>query len=95
MIVMGRFNIYTNCKIWLNENSELKIGSGNINNGFNMSCFKKIEIGDNVSIAENVTIRDSDNHYTNNNSQCTAPIKIGDKVWIGMNATILKGGVNR
>ncbi|MFC2166847.1 acyltransferase [Acidobacteriota bacterium] len=91
MIVKGHFNIFTNCNIWLNENSELILGSGNINNGLNMSCFQKIEIGDNATIAENVTIRDSDNHYLDKNCPNTAPIKIGDGVWIGMNSMILKG----
>ena len=91
MTVGGKLNIYTKCNIWLNKNSELIIGSGNINNGFKMSCFQKIEIGENVSIAENVTIRDTDNHFIDKNKPSTAPIKIGDKVWIGMNAMILKG----
>lgn len=89
--VKSDFKIFTQCNIWLNENSTLILGSGYINNGLNMSCFKKIEIGNNVAISENVTIRDSDDHYINSNSLKSQPIKIGNNVWIGMNTTILKG----
>jgi acetyltransferase-like isoleucine patch superfamily enzyme len=43
-------------------------------------------------IAENVVIRDSDNHQIlGNNCRMTQPIIIGNHVWVGMNATILKG----
>lgn len=46
----------------------------------------------NVVISENVTIRDSDNHILNDNTdKITQPIIIGNHVWIGMNVTILKG----
>ncbi|MEH1819265.1 MAG: acyltransferase [Nostoc sp.] len=89
--VRGSFTILTNCNIWINENAVLILGSGFINNGLNMSCFNKIEIGNNVAISENVTIRDSDDHYINYKNINSAPIKIGNNVWIGMNVTILKG----
>jgi len=89
--VKSDFKIFTKCNIWLNENATLILGSGYINNGLNMTCFNKIEIGNNVAIAENVTIRDSDDHYINSNSKKLKSIKIGNNVWVGMNATILKG----
>ena len=57
-----------------------------------ITCFDHIEIGEGVCIAENVVIRDSDNHtIIREGYRQTAPIKIGKHVWIGVNCTILKG----
>lgn len=89
--VLGDFKIYTGCNIWVNENANLSLGSGYINSGLNLSCFQSIEIGHDVVISENVTIRDSDNHYINDQEINTFPIKIGNHVWIGLGAIILKG----
>lgn len=87
------FTIYSGARIYINENSILKLGSGYINNNLNLSCFESIEIGENVAISENVCIRDSDNHkiLTKFDYYSTKPVKIGNHVWIGMNTTILKG----
>lgn len=90
--VSGSFDIYSGAEIYINKNAELKLGSGYINNGLNLSCFEKIEIGEGVVISENVCIRDSDNHeIVGADKKSTMPIKIGNQVWIGMNVTILKG----
>ncbi|MDJ0799823.1 MAG: acyltransferase [Calothrix sp. MO_167.B12] len=94
--VKDDFKIFTNCNIWLNTNATLILGSGYINNGLNMSCFNRIEIGHNVAISENVTIRDSDDHFIKSPVEpsepiVSKPITIGNNVWIGMNVTILKG----
>jgi len=90
--VSGTFNIYSGAKIYINNNAQLKLGSGYINNNLNLSCFESIEIGENVIISENVTIRDSDNHeIIGSERKNTLPIIIGNHVWIGMNVTILKG----
>jgi len=89
--VSGSFSVHTKCDVWVNKNAVLTLGSGFINSGANIFCFQDIQIGQDVAIAENVTIRDSDNHVILGNSQKMAPIKIGDHVWIGMNVTILKG----
>jgi acetyltransferase-like isoleucine patch superfamily enzyme len=93
MTICKTFTIYSGARIYINENSVLKLGSGYINNNLNLSCFEKIEIGEDVAISENVCIRDSDNHkiLTKNVSHSTKPIKIGNHVWIGMNVLILKG----
>jgi acetyltransferase-like isoleucine patch superfamily enzyme len=57
-----------------------------------IACFKHIRIGHGVFIADNVTIRDADNHQMLGRQHVTAqPITIEDHVWIGMNVTILKG----
>lgn len=68
------------------------MGNVFINNNSKIYVFNKVKIGDNCIIAEDVFIRNSDNHkliydgYKN-----TAPIIIEDNVWIGTRATILKG----
>ena len=68
------------------------LGSGYLNNNLNLSCFERIEIGNDVAIAENLCIRDSDNHHILDSDHIkTKPIVIGNHVWIGMNVTILKG----
>lgn len=90
--VDGTFDIYSGGKIYVNPNAVLKLGSGYINHNVNISVFREVAIGKGCAIAENVVIRDSDNHKmigTNKNE--TAPISIGNHVWIGMNAVILKG----
>ncbi len=88
--INGNFRIFTGHNIWLNDNATLVLGSGYICNNLNLSCFNHVEIGDNVSISENLTLRDSDNHSLDGSEQ-TKPIKIGNNVWIGINVTILKG----
>jgi acetyltransferase-like isoleucine patch superfamily enzyme len=92
LIVNGNFSIYSGSRLYINNGAILILGSGYINNNLSLACFDKIEIGDNVAIAENVCIRDCDNHdITSSIHTKTQPIKIGNNVWIGMNATILKG----
>lgn len=89
--VIGKFSIYSGARISINNNASLSLGSGYINHNCNIACFNKIEIGEDVAIAENVVIRDSDNHFIIGNTTNSAPIIIGNKVWIGMNAIILEG----
>jgi len=93
LLVLGKFYIYTGCKVVLRENSELILGNGSfINVDSKIYCKEKIEIGENTFIGEEVIIRDTDEHSiirkTYNN---TLPIKIGNHVWIGMRSMILKG----
>ena len=90
--IKKKFRVYTGAKIYINNNATLVLGSGYINHNLNISCFERIEIGENVAISENLTIRDSDNHSIDSSHRPMAmPIKIGNNVWIGMNVTILKG----
>lgn len=80
-------------------------GSGYISFGKNSFCNdfcifgvnERIEIGDNVMIADAVSIRDTDHNHSNinvpmiNQGITTSPVIVGDDVWIGYGATILKG----
>ncbi|NCC30714.1 MAG: acyltransferase [Chloroflexia bacterium] len=88
--VEGQFEIYSGHNIWINKSASLILGSGYINHSLDISCFEQIEIGHDVAISQNVTLRDSDNHSLNG-SKPTKPIKIGNHVWIGMNVAVLKG----
>jgi acetyltransferase-like isoleucine patch superfamily enzyme len=87
----GDFSIHTGCSVAVNDGAHLVLGSGYINHRASIECFQQIAIGDGVAIAKGVTIRDSDAHSINGNSQVSAPISIGNRVWIGANAIILKG----
>ncbi len=92
ILVKNTFAIYSGAKIYINNGAKLILGGGFINNNLNLICHEKIQIGKEVAISENVTIRDSDNHQiTSHKHVKTEPIIIGNNVWIGMNVTILKG----
>ena len=92
VVIDGDFTFYTGCRIVVDEGARLELGSGYINSDSSIACFNSIKIGHNVAIAENVIIRDSDNHSMLDGRQIQSkPIVIGDHVWIGMNVTILKG----
>ena len=75
----------------MNSGAVLRVGSGGfVNNDLRLNCYRSIEIGDRVIVAEGVTIRDSDDHQVDGRDR-TAPVVIGDDVWIGLRATVLKG----
>lgn len=92
--------------VWKNG-GEIKIGKNTyIGLGTRVWSAKKITIGDNVQLAHNVNIFDSNihsidpavrlseflNHYENEGSDLQEKeVVIGDNVWIGTNAVILKG----
>ncbi len=91
--VLGKFYFYTGCKIVVRENAELILGNGSfVNVDSKIYCKRKIEIGENTFIGEEVIIRDTDEHCVlRENYKNTSPIKIGNHVWIGMRSMILKG----
>ena len=91
-IKVNHFIVYAGSTIDVRKNGKLYLGRGYINYGSRIECHNKIEIGENVFIAENVTIRDSDNHeIVRSNYNMTDEIIIGNNVWIGAGAKILKG----
>ena len=90
--VGGHFQVFTGLRVVVEAGATLRLGSGYVNHDTQILCFSSITIGDDVAIAEQVVIRDSDNHeVVGAPSPPTAPVTIGDHVWIGMRATILKG----
>lgn len=93
LVVEDNFKIYDGAKIYISKEATLVLGGGYINNNIQINCYSKIIIGHDVSIGENVCIRDSDNHLVDHHewNKFTKPVIIGNRVWIGMNVTILKG----
>jgi serine acetyltransferase len=92
LIVIGEFMVLSGCKIVVDTGATLKLGSGGMNSHSSILCFNHIEIGNDVHIADNVIIRDSDNHnIVDSTTESSKPIIVGDHVWIGMNSIILKG----
>ncbi len=75
----------------LKTGRNVHIGIGSV-----VACRDRITIGDDVLIAEHVTIRDQDHRYGGplpaaQNGFETAPITIGNNVWIAAKVTITKG----
>lgn len=89
----GDTTFFTGCSVIIDPGAELSIGAGcRINMNTRIAVFNRVTFGDNVRISENVTFRDSDNHFVNGGSNIlSAPIEIGNSVLIGINSTILKG----
>lgn len=76
----------------------LSIGDRTTVNRFSrIVCFEKISIGQDVMLAQFVTILDHDHDLTIRDTgiefsgYVTEPISIGNSVWIGEKVTILKG----
>jgi acetyltransferase-like isoleucine patch superfamily enzyme len=62
LLVGGDFHIYTGCQVSVASDARLELGSGYLNNHCSVFCFQHVAIGEDVAIADGVTIRDSDNH---------------------------------
>jgi serine acetyltransferase len=92
LLVHGNFRTCTGSKAVVHQGAKLELGSGYMNHNSTILCWNRIKIGHGVAIADNVIIRDSDNHsILSHNHIQSKPIVIGDHVWIGTNAIILKG----
>jgi len=92
----GHIQSFEAVRIECLPNAVLEIGNKSyINHDSEIRCREHISIGNNVSIAYNVLIQDSDYHTMyderGNEKPQTLPIVIEDDVWIGANAIILKG----
>lgn len=68
-------------------------GGGGANIGLTIICGERIEIGHDVMIGRNVTIRDNNGgHYINRAGyRNTRPVIIGDKAWLCEGCTIMPG----
>jgi acetyltransferase-like isoleucine patch superfamily enzyme len=62
-----------------------------------IGCNEKVWIGDNVMMAQSVSIRDTDHNFSdsdvpmNRQGVSISPVVIGNNVWLGHGAVILKG----
>lgn len=96
LICRGHIQTFEAVKIECLHNAVVEIGDKSyINHDSEIRCRERVTIGNNVSIAYNVLIQDSDYHTTYNEDgipkPVTLPITIEDNVWIGANVIILKG----
>ena len=96
LICNGHIQTFEAVKIECLPNAVVEIGNMTyINHDSEIRCREHITIGNNVSIAYNVLIQDSDYHtiFDENGAPKpqTIPIEIKDNVWIGANVIILKG----
>ena len=96
LVCKGHIQSFEAVRIECLPNAVVEIGHKSyINHDSEIRCRERVTIGNNVSIAYNVLIQDSDYHTTydenGNPKPHTLPITIGNDVWIGAGATILKG----
>lgn len=90
--VNGNVLIGAGSDIRIFNDAKLILGSGYLNGFDQIICAERIEIGDDVAIAREVVIRDTDAHnIMGDNHKKTKPVKIGNHVWIGAKAMIMKG----
>lgn len=101
---MGRSQLLIGRGVQLADGARLFLHDGEISIGERtfvgygtiIAAQENITIGNDVLIAEYVTIRDQDHAFggaavTAQNGFTTAPVFIGENVWIGAKATITKG----
>lgn len=62
-----------------------------LNAGVVILAFKEIEIGDDVALASEVFISDSDNHPIGDRPVREAPVRIGHGSWVATRAMVLAG----
>lgn len=90
--VEGNFLIGFGSDIRIFDNAKLELGSGYLNAFVQIICADSISIGNDVAIARDVIIRDTDAHdILDSKHKKTKPVKIGNHVWIGTRAIIMKG----
>ncbi len=90
--VSGKFDVYYGGDIFCFRGSTLEIGSGFCNSNVKIRCSKQIKIGNDVAIAHDVTIMDTDAHkILRRGFKLSQSVIIGNHVWIGSRAMILKG----
>ena len=92
-IEIGSASFRDNGMIRVSNNAQIIIGNNVFfNSNINVTCLKKIAIGDNSKVGCNVCILDHDHDYKNDiNEFLTDEVVIGKNVWIGANSVICKG----
>lgn len=73
------------------SDAELLIGNNLGMSSSSITCFKKIEIGNNVRIGANCVIADGDFHLDDPRVGEPMPIKIENNVWLGYGVIVMKG----
>ncbi len=85
-------------EVWVKGSAFVKIGKNTLIGRRNvLGCNHGISVGNNVLMAENVSIRDTDHKFDdpdipiNRQGIACEPVTIEDDVWIGYGAVITKG----
>lgn len=94
--VTGDVKLYYQSTVKLKKGAKVTFGSGGLNCGAELVAAESISIGNNILIAEDVIIFDSDYHriVDENGRQLNPPtVVIKDHVWIGLRCVVLKGSV--
>lgn len=83
------------CTLEIHENAVLDTGYFTMNARGTMVVDKKVTLGEDVMMARNVIIYDSDFHqildYEERQTNPPQEVIIGDRVWLGAGVTVLKG----
>lgn len=96
IIIGQRTWLWPNVKLACNgikgNTAKLKIGERcSIGDRTQIHCANSITLGDEVLIAWDCNILDTDYHSIEGEKEKTAPINIGNRVWIGCRVIITKG----
>lgn len=75
----------------MSEDAQLTIGNNLGMSSSTITCFKKINIGNNVRIGANCVIADGDFHLDDPRVGKPKPISIKDNVWLGYGVIVMKG----
>ena len=90
--VNGDFSAYVGSDIWVFDDAALTLNRGFCNEGVQITCAKKITLGEGCAIARDVIIRDYDAHQLlGAGHEVAKEVRIGNHVWIGTRAMVLKG----
>ena len=96
IILEGNNSLHSS--ILFQSSGEIIFGNNSFCGEFSVfGCNEKIQIGNNVMIAQSVTIRDTDHNFERTDIPMikqgiiTSPVIIEDDVWIGHGVTITKG----
>lgn len=97
-IIKCQGRIIVNDDVMIYSQGVLILGENfGINSYSRIVAHEKIEIGNNVTIGQMVSILDHDHNYVMKGANMgldgyqTAPVKVGNNVWIGDKSTILRG----
>jgi acetyltransferase-like isoleucine patch superfamily enzyme len=105
-VVLGRptvdatdLEIGDDFKVWSGHRQTLISGWGRmrigdrvfVNCGTVLLAVLEIEIGDDVALANEVYVMDSNSHGVEGRPHVEAPVRIGDGTWVGARAMILPG----
>lgn len=75
----------------MTQDAQLTIGDNLGMSSSSITCFKKIEIGNNVRVGANCVIADGDFHLDDPRVGAPKPVTIEDNVWLGYGVIVMKG----